>query len=248
CDVGQGDALLIRSDAVMLIDTGNDPKRLQECLSRAGVVEIDLLVLTHFDIDHVGAAHTIANLVTGSVLVTGFRDDRPVVDRILATYGPERLVTGYSGLAGQLGGLSWRILSPSQSAVEAEDSNDASLVVMVQLAGMAVLGLGDLGESGQLRLMRNNAGLLTELGRERLILKVAHHGSKDQSSELFSLLRPDVSLFSVGANTYGHPTSHALMLANASGSQILRTDRSGSIAIEYESGELKYSVAGKLSQ
>ena len=248
CDVGQGDALLIRSEAVMLIDTGNDPERLQDCLHRAGVAKIDLLVLTHFDLDHVGAADTIADLVTGSVLVTSFRDDRPVVDRILAAYGPERLVTGYAGQAGQLGGLNWRILSPSQSAVEAEDSNDASLVVMVQLADIAVLGLGDLGESGQLRLMRNNAALLTELGRERLILKVAHHGSKDQSAKLFSLLRPDIALFSVGENTYGHPTSHALMLANTSGSQILRTDKSGSIAIDFASGELKYSVAGKLSE
>ena len=55
CDIGQGDAVLLRSGgAVALIDTGPDPGPLDACLARLGLAHIDLLVLTHFDLDHVG--------------------------------------------------------------------------------------------------------------------------------------------------------------------------------------------------
>jgi competence protein ComEC len=55
CDVGQGDAVLLRGDdAVALVDTGDDEERLRACLDLLGVTRIDLLVLTHFDRDHVG--------------------------------------------------------------------------------------------------------------------------------------------------------------------------------------------------
>ena len=55
CDVGQGDAVLVRSaDATALIDTGPDPAALERCLALLGIGRIDLLVLTHWDADHVG--------------------------------------------------------------------------------------------------------------------------------------------------------------------------------------------------
>jgi competence protein ComEC len=55
CDVGQGDATVIRSDGrIALDDTGREPKLLQRCLDELGITHIDLLVLTHYDLDHVG--------------------------------------------------------------------------------------------------------------------------------------------------------------------------------------------------
>ncbi len=64
CDVGQGDAVLVRSArAIALIDTGPDPEQLESCLSRVGVDHIDLLVLTHFDLDHVGGVDAVVGRV-----------------------------------------------------------------------------------------------------------------------------------------------------------------------------------------
>ena len=55
CDVGQGDATLVRSAGeVALVDTGPDPALLDDCLADLGITHIDLLVLSHFDLDHVG--------------------------------------------------------------------------------------------------------------------------------------------------------------------------------------------------
>jgi competence protein ComEC len=55
CDVGQGDALVLRSgpDRAVLVDVGPDPAAVDTCLNRLGVRHLDLVVLTHFHADHV---------------------------------------------------------------------------------------------------------------------------------------------------------------------------------------------------
>ena len=64
CDVGQGDAVLVRdAGATLLIDTGPDPAPLAACLVLAGVDRIDLAVLTHWDADHAGGVDAIAGRV-----------------------------------------------------------------------------------------------------------------------------------------------------------------------------------------
>jgi competence protein ComEC len=64
------------------------------------------------------------------------------------------------------------------------------------------------------------------------VLKVAHHGSPYQDPELLDLLRPRVSLVSVGSgNGYGHPSPHVLDRLRANGSVVCRTDRDGDVAV-----------------
>ena len=54
CDVGQGDAFVVRSEQrIMLVDTGPEPALVDGCLDRLGVQAIDLVVITHFHADHV---------------------------------------------------------------------------------------------------------------------------------------------------------------------------------------------------
>jgi competence protein ComEC len=146
-----------------------------------------------------------------------------------------------------MGGATWHILSPSKKASEAIDSNDASLVTLFDLGDFALLGLGDLGEYGQQRLKSAQIAAIAQLSQRPLVLKVAHHGSKDQLDELARLLAPDIAIFSVGKNDYGHPTRSALdMMADAQ-AVILRTDRNGSIAIGFEESRLGFRLGGKLS-
>src|SRR5690606_33857362 len=112
CDVGQGDAVLVRNAGyVALVDTGPEPAVLDECLSTLGVSRIDLLVLTHFDLDHVGGVDAVTGRV-GQALVgpsAGSDDDR-IVQR-LADAGSA--VTQVSrGDTGSLGELEWQVLWP----------------------------------------------------------------------------------------------------------------------------------------
>ncbi len=252
CDVGQGDALLLRDGGeVALIDVGREDAPIDNCLDDLGIRHIDLLVLTHFDADHVGGiAGALEGRSVGLALLSGFDDDRPLVKLVsdVLSVSAQRVEIGYSGVTGSLGSASWRVLAPSFAANEAEDSNDASVVVLFEMTGFNVLTLGDLGERGQLRLVRNYWPVLFELRQMPLILKVAHHGSKDQSNELHELVQPDVALISVEKdNDYGHPSRNLLAILADAKARTLRTDLLGPISIRVEAGKLVAATGGKLS-
>ena len=252
CDVGQGDALLLRNGAeIALVDVGREDEPIDHCLESLGITHIDLLVLTHFDADHIGGIQgAMRNRSVDLALISGFKDDRPLVGLVTEVLARSALEVkiGHRGMMGELGGVTWRVLSPSFSAQEAQDSNDASVVAVFTFEGFSVLTLGDLGEVGQKRLLRQSWPYLRELQDEPLVLKVAHHGSKDQSPELHELLGPDVGLVSVGeGNDYGHPNSKTLSLLSGLGAKILRTDSQGAISIRVEHGRLVASTGGKLS-
>ncbi|MEY4980820.1 MAG: hypothetical protein RL174_158 [Actinomycetota bacterium] len=239
CDVGQGDAMVVRnSGAVALIDVGKDDSAIDECLSNLGIDRIDLLILTHYDMDHIGGlAGALRSRTVGAALVTEFKDDRPAkhyVDGLLTNRGVKTLGAEI-GLSGNLGELEWRVLNPRSGALEAEDSNDASTALLFTGRQFKLLALADLGERGQMRLVPQLG--TWGVSSAPLILKVSHHGSADQYPELIEALRPEFAIISVGKrNSYGHPTGRTISLLQRVNSKILRTDQLGSIAIDSHLG------------
>jgi competence protein ComEC len=251
CDVGQGDATVIQSNGLTaVIDVGRRPAPVKRCLDRLNVRQIDLLVLTHFDLDHVGGLDgAIENRTVDKALITSFKDERPaaaITWRKLASHASETITAG-AGLSGTLGEFKWQVLSPHLGAAEAEDSNDASVTMLFASAKLVFLGLADLGERGQMRLASESASWLGEgFGSVPVVVKVAHHGSRDQYPELYEHLKPKVALFSSGVeNEYGHPTDRSLAMVRSIGSAILRTDMDGSIAITPSSEGLQAFVSGR---
>ena len=65
------------------------------------------------------------------------------------------------------------------------------------------------------------------------VLKVAHHGSRQATSDAFlGKTVPRLAVISVGAdNRYGHPGERVLEALRAVGSRVLRTDESGCITL-----------------
>jgi competence protein ComEC len=60
------------------------------------------------------------------------------------------------------------------------------------------------------------------------VVKVAHHGSADQSPRLYAALGASVGIISVGAdNGYGHPTRRLLDILASVGTEAVRTDLQG---------------------
>jgi competence protein ComEC len=132
---------------------------------------------------------------------------------------------------------------------------------------ISVTGLGDLEEAGQAALVRTLRSresrqatgkplqptenpphgprntpqshvVSRASGWRSDIVKVAHHGSAKQSSDLAALLSPIVAVFSVGAsNTFGHPTDAALTLYHGTGAHNLRTDECGTLTFLASEGE-----------
>ena len=250
CDVGQGDALVINSGPgrAVLIDAGPDPDLVDGCLRRLGVRRLDLVVLTHHHSDHAGGlAGAIRGRPVGRLLVSPLARPAQMADRVgrLAATAGAGAVPGWAGSAGSVGRaadrVDWQVLWPVPSGVAGqplpvgedgdtslEDSaaNDASVVLLVQVAGVRLLALGDVEPAAQ-----------RELGRRAVlpdrvdVVKVSHHGSSRQDPGLYSRIRPRVALIGVGPNSYGHPAPGTLAMLGRLGSVVLRTDRMGDVAL-----------------
>jgi competence protein ComEC len=251
CDVGQGDALVIRSQGkVAVIDVGREDPAIDSCLSGLGINKIDLLILTHYDLDHVGG---LVGAVSGrevvTALVTPFVDDRrgaDVTKETLESLGVQ-MVQVEKGMKGKLGDYAWTVLAPSREAKEAEDSNDASTSMYWESDQVALFTLADSGERAQLRMGSEHRTFLeSDFGSRLVIVKVAHHGSGDQAPEFYEAIGADIALISVGRdNSYGHPTRRTLDLLALTGTKVLRTDEMGAIGLTETDSGVEVSIAGR---
>jgi competence protein ComEC len=239
CDVGQGDATVIKSRGeIALVDTGKDPELIDRCLDRLKIQQIDLLVLTHFDADHVaGLAGALRGRSVLTSLISKFPDDRPLatIDRELLVRVSNKVIPADLNLSGELGAYRWQVIS--SLGEQASTSNEGSLGILFESSTLAIYTLADLNEFAQCQIQLQRPST-------PVIVKVSHHGSADQCPKLYNSLRPDLALISVGAgNAYGHPTKRALELLESSGSSVFRTDESGSISISQNTSTLGLSVS-----
>jgi competence protein ComEC len=242
CDVGQGDATVIRSDnQIAVIDVGPDPGLIDQCLQRLSIRQIDLLVLTHFDMDHVGG---LSGLERGrsiqETLLSSFPDTRftAVQDSAHLQRVSQLVEFPKEGDHGVLGSFQWSVISSLGN--QGRSANESSLGIRFESNSTVIYTLADLNETAQCRIAP-----LTVESSKLTIVKVSHHGSADQCQAFYQAINPDVALISVGKNNrYGHPTQKLLGILNRIGSYILRTDQQGSIALAINQGKLESSVSG----
>lgn len=233
CDVGQGDALLLQNPNkpgdVVLIDTGDEPELLQRCLDQFGVRKITLLMLSHDDRDHIGALPQIIKIVETALIAPPTKEQittgRPLNDTLQTAHIPVKIGSaGYKLTPAP--GITAELLAPSLEPPP-KNANAASLVAMFEILGTRILLTGDTGKTEQQQLLT--------LPNQQLhadILKVSHHGSRDQSRALAAAVGAKWALVSVGSqNSYGHPSKQTLSDIAAANTQILRTDLDGSIAL-----------------
>lgn len=236
CDVGQGDALVIPTAPrrAVVIDVGPEPAAIDRCLSDLGVTAIDLLVLSHFHADHVaGIRGATLGRKVAAVLVSPLAepaDQRSEVMKALAEQQVEPRVAepGEQGVIGAVRYTVWwpsAILRGSGSA-----PNNASVVLAVEVGDPAfrVLLTGDLEPPAQAAILAAQAQ-----NREQFdVVKVPHHGSRNQSDTLAHTFPAAVALISVGAdNTYGHPAPATVKQWRDVGAKVARTDELGDVVV-----------------
>jgi competence protein ComEC len=234
CDVGQGDATVLAAggSSAVVVDTGPDPELADHCLRELGVRRIPLLVLTHFHADHVtGLPAVLHGRSVGAIETTTFPEPRAEEEFVRRTAAAARVpvVRAVLGERRSVGPLSWTVLWPPPGRIPATgDPNDASVTLFVRIRhGPTLLLPGDLEPEAQEALVRE----LPSLPRVD-VLKVPHHGSAYQDSELLRGLGPRLALISCGAgNPYGHPSPRTVALLRAQGAVVLRTDTDGGIAV-----------------
>ncbi|SNV22334.1 ComEC family competence protein [Dermatophilus congolensis] len=232
CDVGQGDALVVRGDdraSTVLVDTGRDPRLIDACLDALDVQHLAAVVLTHYDSDHVaGLSGVVAGRKVERLVVSAAAEarGRPAqITRIIqsAQIPVETWVMGNEGV---WGGLRLRTVWPRSE--HSASSNDGSLVLTAEAGGMRVLLLGDAEEAATAAVRRALEGS-GQLGSFDVV-KVSHHGSAHVAAGLYSDLRAAVAVISVGAqNTYGHPAPSVMVDLQRSGASVWRTDEAGTV-------------------
>ncbi|WP_281787571.1 ComEC/Rec2 family competence protein [Aurantimicrobium sp. INA4] len=226
CDVGQGDAIVLASEgSYALIDTGREQGKVEECLRRLGISRLDLLVLTHFDKDHVGGLQAVIGKVEKAIVGQPENKEDESLLSDLARSGAQ-LSRGLSGTSGYLGAAKWQVLWPDGLHPEMSVGNPGSVTLLVSFPEFQSLFLGDLGKESQLALLKTVS--LPQID----VVKVAHHGSADQSMTLYQRIQPAVGLFSVGkGNEYGHPRKEILNELESLNALTPRTDEDGLILV-----------------
>lgn len=233
CDVGQGDALVLKSkNSYALIDTGRYPERITKCLKKLGVDHIDLLLLTHFDVDHVGGIVSVETMSRKVLTGPSVDDESDKLIKDLIFSGIDVAKT-HRGDRGRLGEFTWRILWPDPSRKDMQTGNQGSVTIEFSYYQFKALFTGDLDEDAENALL--SSGELTDVD----VVKVSHHGSADQSKEFYTAIDPEIAIFSVGKeNRYGHPRQETLKIMQSLGAITPRTDENALILISHSENAL----------
>lgn len=222
--VGQADCTLIKlNEDVMLIDAGNnsDGKNIVSFLQEKGITQIDYLVGTHADEDHIGGIDDVINsLNIGTFLIptvgTDGTDYKNAVEAAEEKNIPiEHPTMGDVSVINQDFNAQFEIMS----AMEGEDTSDnnSSLVIELTYNNTTYLFMGDAETEVENSRSWNKVN----------VLKVGHHGSNSSSSTKFlEQVKPQYSIIEVGKNnSYNLPSDKAIQRLEESGTQILRTDK-----------------------
>ena len=238
-DVGQGDAILIQTPEYknILIDTGPDGKVVEELSKKLNFfnAKIDLFILTHPDLDHLGGILDILQKYpVKEVMMTGIGVENQLYSAFIQELKTRQIPIRYPDSSKDLQisrNLFLDILYPfaGQSLIgqEVKSTNNTSVALMLRDADKKpiVLLTGDAEEAEELDLLLSGQDLKTP------VFKLGHHGSKTASSAPFlSATKPETVIVSAGKdNKFGHP--HAETLERVKGTEILRTT-DGTITME----------------
>lgn len=244
-DVGQGDAILIRTGKeTILLDAGDtdEVSKLKAALDREGIKVIDKLIITHPHRDHLGGAAMVFQNYTVKAVYDNGQTATPKFYRdylktIKAKHIPYQTLRDGDALDFG-GGVSFTVLSPTEAMVKegghGEDGkinlNLNSLVGRLTYGSFAMMLTGDAEKPTEEGILKRHAG--SDLRCQ--VLKSGHHGSKTSSRPAFlKAVKPEVALISCGAgNSYHHPHPSVRRLYEKQHIDFYRTDVNGTITVE----------------
>ena len=245
-DVGQGDSALIRDSggSDVLIDGGKTSAgpTIVAYLRSQGVDDIDVMVASHADSDHIGGLIDVLDMTdipVESVVYSGYPGDTAIWDSFVSAVASEGITLTVAQFPAALiwGDITAHILNPEPGLVNPE-TNDASVVVLLEYGSKRFLFPGDIDSSIEADVIAHGTPVAAD------ILKVSHHGSKYSSSEDFlAAVLPKEAVISMGDNSYGHPSEETLDRLLAAGARIWRTDENGTILVV--SDGITYTIQGE---
>jgi len=252
CDVGQGDAIFIRTPqgSDILIDSGPDDSVLS-CLSKHMPFwdkDIEIAILTHPDADHVtGFIDVIKRYKLIYFYTSKVEAKTAVYAQFLKTLKDYKIKRNFLWQKDRFtfdDGLTMETLWPTheweeKTVITSGTINSFSVVELLTYKNFRALFTGDV-DAAQMEEVASSlpatpsqdSGLRGGRGSINF-LKAPHHGSRfGLTSEILDILNPKVAAISVGKNNkYRHPAPETLKILGEKDIKILRTDRDGEIEV-----------------
>ncbi|MDO4460065.1 MAG: ComEC/Rec2 family competence protein, partial [Clostridia bacterium] len=235
-DVGQGLSVLFESDGeYMLYDGGgrNSSSYVVAYLKQHGITELDYLVASHYDEDHIAGLVGVLNTTeVDTVINPDYVNDTKIYSSFVSKREQSKAEVIYPGIGDSFtfGDSDITVISPEN--YDCEDKNSASVVLRIRCGDFSCIITGDAEEDAETSMVYSDYDIDCDL------YIVGHHGSSSSSSgDFVRAMSPAYSFISVGKdNSYGHPTERTLNTLSAYNSEIYRTDESGEITLTYRDG------------
>ena len=225
-DVGQGLSVLVRTRThTLLYDSGpvsrsgwNAGARVVvPYLEHLGLRNIDMLISSHGDSDHVGGVEAVLSW-------SGAQTTH------LSSASLARAIACRRGDQWQWDGVLFEFLHPTQYLPYL--GNDSSCVLLITTTDSQLLLPGDITSVVEQGLIKRHKQLRVDL------MIVPHHGSKTSSStEFLTVLRPELAIVSSGyRNRFGMPHREVVDRYRARGITLLNTAECGRLILVSEAG------------
>jgi competence protein ComEC len=229
-DVGQGDSILVRAPEGLdiLIDGGEARSGVVDYLERLGISQLDLVILTHPDSDHLGGVVDILDTLPVTKIVTnGQPHSTPLYEKFLDDIANSAIE--YSevkqGVKLTYNDLILNVLNPV--SIQDDNLNNNSLVIRLEYGSVSFMLTGDVQADGEAQMLASHIPLAST------ILKVAHHGSASSSTPAFlEAVHPATAVYTAGlGNQSGFPSPDTIANLTAVGARIYGTDQNGTVVI-----------------
>ncbi|MER1968659.1 DNA internalization-related competence protein ComEC/Rec2 [Castellaniella sp. GW247-6E4] len=254
-DVGQGSALVLHTARRTLVfDAG--PRRsaradegartLLPFLRAQGVRRLDVLVVSHGDVDHAGGVRSLLEGLPVAQSYSSFPLE-PWLAREARKLGAQRppmplaSVPCRYGASWRVDGVSFEFLWPLDQARRGRrdpGANASSCVLRVRGAHHTLLLTGDVEARSEAAMLARGLGPAD-------VVVAAHHGSATSSSQAWvDRLGAAHVIVQAGAwNRHGHPAPPVVARWMRAGARLWRTDRDGAVLARSRAGGLSlYSV------
>ncbi len=208
--IGKADALLVRTeDAAIMIDAGenSDGEKLVARLRSLGVEKLDLLILTHFDKDHIGGADAVIHgIPIDRIVLPQYEKDSKQYRQLTDAFGntSAEIVWLSQDLQETYGDMNVSVW-PSPVAFNGKSDNQQSLITKILYEGKTYLLMGDAEKEELKELIFSGRNLTCD------VLKLPHHGVYDENT--FALMTAAMPSYVVICDSEKNPAEEQTLEA-----------------------------------
>ena len=194
-DVGDADTIVLKTqNSTVMIDTAerDDSGTVTEYLQNAGVSRIDMLIITHFDKDHVGGASKLINQFDiGTIYMPDYTKESDEMEAFdSAVFSKDLLpIMIKEDMSLSLDGIAYDFYAAKAEQYDGDEGNNRSIVVRVGCGKCGFLFCGDVEHERIDELLSGGYDLKSDF------LMVPHHGKDAVSlNQLTQAVFPKISV------------------------------------------------------